>query len=290
MATVGRNDPCPCASGKKYKKCCGAPQLAKRAGGAGRQDHTDDLFGGAALGCVSMLDSFAREARLTSYRITPVSEYEVMNDLARSNEIYWREILYRAHFAASTALLRLREWLAGALRSHSDRNVLMLAAGLRGLLEAVGDTWQGVADVAPTLADHHTVVRDALAGKLSDQLYLLPELENDLIHFAYARKKHEGEYSPRLHDAKSAHECVSVLAESVPDVMAMYATLCEYSHPASPTVFRFATEGKDRNVLTFDPRAGAQQVRQLEELASRIGPTILAVGVSPCVVTPDLLT
>ena len=21
--TVGRNDPCPCGSGKKYKKCCG---------------------------------------------------------------------------------------------------------------------------------------------------------------------------------------------------------------------------------------------------------------------------
>ena len=23
-STVGRNDPCPCGSGKKYKKCCGA--------------------------------------------------------------------------------------------------------------------------------------------------------------------------------------------------------------------------------------------------------------------------
>jgi len=22
-AKVGRNDPCPCGSGKKYKKCCG---------------------------------------------------------------------------------------------------------------------------------------------------------------------------------------------------------------------------------------------------------------------------
>jgi uncharacterized protein YecA (UPF0149 family) len=22
---VGRNDPCPCGSGKKYKKCCGDP-------------------------------------------------------------------------------------------------------------------------------------------------------------------------------------------------------------------------------------------------------------------------
>jgi len=25
---IGRNDPCPCGSGKKYKKCCGAPGLA----------------------------------------------------------------------------------------------------------------------------------------------------------------------------------------------------------------------------------------------------------------------
>lgn len=23
--TVGRNDPCPCGSGKKFKKCCGKP-------------------------------------------------------------------------------------------------------------------------------------------------------------------------------------------------------------------------------------------------------------------------
>ncbi|MCI0480557.1 MAG: SEC-C domain-containing protein, partial [Candidatus Dadabacteria bacterium] len=23
MPKVGRNDPCPCGSGKKYKKCCG---------------------------------------------------------------------------------------------------------------------------------------------------------------------------------------------------------------------------------------------------------------------------
>jgi hypothetical protein len=24
MATVGRNEPCPCGSGKKYKHCCAA--------------------------------------------------------------------------------------------------------------------------------------------------------------------------------------------------------------------------------------------------------------------------
>ncbi len=25
--SVGRNDPCPCGSGKKYKKCCGRSQF-----------------------------------------------------------------------------------------------------------------------------------------------------------------------------------------------------------------------------------------------------------------------
>ncbi|MFQ5648637.1 MAG: SEC-C metal-binding domain-containing protein, partial [bacterium] len=25
---VGRNQPCPCGSGKKYKKCCGADEQA----------------------------------------------------------------------------------------------------------------------------------------------------------------------------------------------------------------------------------------------------------------------
>lgn len=28
---VGPNDPCPCGSGKKYKKCCGSPSSGKPA-------------------------------------------------------------------------------------------------------------------------------------------------------------------------------------------------------------------------------------------------------------------
>lgn len=30
MHKVGRNDPCPCGSGKKYKKCCEMPEKPKR--------------------------------------------------------------------------------------------------------------------------------------------------------------------------------------------------------------------------------------------------------------------
>ena len=28
---IGRNDPCPCGSGKKYKKCCGQPGMGKHS-------------------------------------------------------------------------------------------------------------------------------------------------------------------------------------------------------------------------------------------------------------------
>lgn len=32
MAKIGRNEPCPCGSGRKYKQCCGSPEGAARQG------------------------------------------------------------------------------------------------------------------------------------------------------------------------------------------------------------------------------------------------------------------
>jgi hypothetical protein len=37
MATVGRNDPCPCGSGRKYKACCMPKDRAAQARGVGRR-------------------------------------------------------------------------------------------------------------------------------------------------------------------------------------------------------------------------------------------------------------
>ena len=40
MANVGRNAPCPCGSGRKYKRCCGSPEAqAKKAAARGPQPH-----------------------------------------------------------------------------------------------------------------------------------------------------------------------------------------------------------------------------------------------------------
>jgi len=44
MSKIGRNDPCPCGSGKKYKKCCLAKEQQQPRRATVRRDETADLF------------------------------------------------------------------------------------------------------------------------------------------------------------------------------------------------------------------------------------------------------
>jgi hypothetical protein len=137
----------------------------------------------------------------------------------------------------------------------------MLAAGLRGLLEAAADTWQAFEDVPLQLAGFHGVIRAAVRGQVADRLVLAGELENSVIHFAYARKLKDGD-SPRLHNAETAKNSISRLSEAAPTVLDAYSMLCEYSHPAASSVFRFATRGAP-NVTIFDPAAGDADIREI---------------------------
>lgn len=247
------------------------------------------LFGPTAGSFASLFDSFAAMSESRSYRITSQAEFAALESVGERNRIYSSEILYRAHFAAAAALLRLREWFIGARRALDDRNVLVLAAAIRGYLEAVADTVDALADVPGTLADGHVVLRRAITGQLTDRILLLPETESDLIHFAYARRLEPGEEAPRLHGAKSAADTVSVLEESIPDVRAVYGLLCQYSHPSAHTVFRFARPEIDKQLLTFDPRAGSDALAELVAMSDRIGPALMAAGVAPCVMTLKVL-
>ncbi len=42
---TGRNDPCPCGSGKKYKKCCGKPGMGRHTAKVLTSDSTNSLLG-----------------------------------------------------------------------------------------------------------------------------------------------------------------------------------------------------------------------------------------------------
>ena len=281
MSGIGRNDPCPCGSGRKWKKCCGGNGPSSRPVQA--EPDNGVLFGGTGF-LKSLLDSFALAAEPRSYRIMPLAEFSVITNIAERNQVYWRELLFRAHFGACTGMLRLREWLHGGERALADGNALMLAAGVRGFLEAAADTFQGFSDVGPTLADGHTIVRRAIKGELSEDLALAPELENTLIHFSYARKLSPGD-GPALHSAASAKDCVSVLSESAPDIVDVYHELCDYTHPASSSLFVFAGERTHPDMLTFDPKRGPEKIASIVALVNQVGKAALALGVGPLVFT-----
>ena len=287
MGRIGRNERCPCGSGKKFKKCCGGPQPAPPADPA-RVTEGPGLFGSEAAFLTSLLDSFARSAKPHTYRIMPLDEAEALESIAECNQVYWQEILYRAHFGASTALMRLREWLHGSERALADGNVLMLAAGIRGFLEAAADTWQSFSDVPHILADCHMVVRRAIKGECSEQLVLAPELESMLIHFAYARKLKPDE-GPALHSATTAKDAISAIEESAPAIGTVYAALCDYAHPAAASVFRFAGEITHPDKVTFDPQARPEKTRAILTLSGEVGRVALVLGAAPVVVTLKVL-
>ena len=287
MTSLGRNQRCPCGSGKKYKKCCGGPQAAPSTD-AGGVTAEPGLFGPKAAALTSLLDSFAQWSKPHTYRIMPLTEYQALQTIAERNQVYWREILYRAHFGACTALMRLREWLHGSERALADGNVLMLAAGIRGFLEAAADTWQSFSDVPPTLADCHMVVRRAIKGELSEQVMLAPELEGMLIHFAYARRLKRGD-GPALHNATTAHDTISLLEQSAPAIGVVYATLCDYTHPASASVFRFTAERTHPDRVRFAPQAGPEKTREILKLSEEVGPIALALAAPPAIMTLKVL-
>lgn len=284
MSGIGRNQPCPCGSGKKWKKCCGAPGVVAVETPADK----GALFGSGTTFLRSLLDSYEHAAESRSYPIMALAEFATISGIAERNQVYWREILFRAHFGACTGMLRLHEWLHGCERALGDGNVLMLAAGIRGFLEASADTFQGFSDVAPTLADCHALVRRAIDGELSEHIAVAPELESALIHFSHARKLAPGE-GPALHSAATAKDCISVLSESAPDVLEVYHALCEYTHPAAASLFRFAGEPHQPNTLTFDPGAGPRELGEIVKLSEHVGKVALVLGVAPVVTTLKLL-
>ncbi|MBS0648135.1 MAG: SEC-C domain-containing protein [Verrucomicrobia bacterium] len=68
MEKVGRNDPCPCGSGQKFKKCCES-KVAKRSIGAAQ-----------VLSGASKMSSFFQR------HITPLSTPQALAAPAQPNE------------------------------------------------------------------------------------------------------------------------------------------------------------------------------------------------------------
>src|SRR5262249_9115949 len=103
------------------------------------------------------------------------------------NEIYWKEIVYRAHLSASVSLLRSMRWIEGTVREYQAHNLLGWAACARGLWEATGDSCYSLLQIPTSLAEAQHQVRSCIAGKETEKL-VPSEIEELLVHFTHARR------------------------------------------------------------------------------------------------------
>lgn len=93
MSQVGRNDPCPCGSGKKYKACCMARDKAEQAERLAWEHAAQDMR--------RALIGFAREERF-------------VRDLAAALGLFWQDryTTDTIHLMSADESLRFFDWFA----------------------------------------------------------------------------------------------------------------------------------------------------------------------------------
>ena len=147
---------------------------------------TESVLNQDAARFVEMIDGLSLANSETRYTIMASDEYKqtIKNDSTKGLQIYWYEILARAHLTALTGILRSRRWLSGVVSATRDKNLLAFASAFRGLIESAADTSSAFQGIPLTLAHYHSQIIADLSGKLAKTVFFSSkEIEDALIHF-----------------------------------------------------------------------------------------------------------
>lgn len=218
---------------------------------------TASLFGDDADQFIRMIDELALAETKARYSFMTNDDFihVVREDLSHGMQIYWNEILARAHLTATVAILRSRRWIDAVIAAKERKNLLSFAAAFRGLIESAADTSSALGSIPGTLARDRVQIDHALSGKAESQFGISSEMEDALIHFSHARHltKAERTTAPRSHEAKKVRDYVEVLEKGhVHQVIACYQALCDLTHPGASSVWMWLTSenGTDIDLRT----------------------------------------
>jgi hypothetical protein len=224
------------------------------------------------------------------YTFMPDTQFQqlIVVNTTHAMEVYWRELLYRAHFAAATSIIRMHGWLAGTIGAANSANFLTFCAAFRGLLEASADSFETLNRTAPTLADAHNIVRNALAGQQRD--VVLSSLEEQLIHFSHGRRLQKGEDAPKSHRAKQATQYIASLQSNTQDLIVdCYSNLCEYTHPSALSVLCYTEANPDRTRIVLQSGNDNVLIEDFCEQYRAVMLPLVALGFVPALMTLRVL-
>lgn len=199
-------------------------------------------------------DVFTEAMGTTSYEFMPMEQFTGIKDIPLVQQVYWTEILYRAHLAAITSILRHLKWIDAVVFSASFSNWFAFAASFRGLLESFADSTDALREVPEILTHNFRHISDAIEGKAT-KVVLAEDFENRLIHYTHARKGAKGEkLAPELNAKQSQQYLTRLLGdtEQLRDLPACYADLCQITHPAAHTVHFFFDVSSDEQTVKIN--------------------------------------
>ncbi|MED3444688.1 hypothetical protein P4483_12300 [Bacillus thuringiensis] len=162
------------------------------------------------------------------------------NGAQKGNQIYWKEILLRAHYTATTSLIRNERWLEGMTFSIKSKNYILFASSLRGFLESVADSYYSLLNSPFDIAANFKNIKLAIEGKLENEFFIADQLEENLIHFQHAKKGDKN--TPSYNQALFTSKYIKYF-DKYSDIKVgnLYKILCEVVHPAEDSVNCFTT-------------------------------------------------
>ena len=202
--------------------------------------HSVSKFGVNADRYVTMIDSLCLDRHNVRYTFMPQKDFKqlIRKEPEKGMQVYWREILSRAHLAATTSILRGRRWIQAISSAVTENNALAFSAAYRGLIESAADTHTALEKIPTTFARDFLHINQALDGRLVKKIFVVKEIEDDLIHYSHARKLKRGELAPASHKAKSIRDYMTILEKGkMPHVVSCYSALCDLTHPGASSVW-----------------------------------------------------
>ncbi|MBH1966714.1 MAG: hypothetical protein I8H81_00825 [Pseudomonadales bacterium] len=213
----------------------------------------EKILGKPAVIFPPFIQKILEDAYDTPYMFMDIDAFNQLNDATKAKQTYWLEMLYRAHWAATSNLVRHTKWLDGCIASATfSPNFISFCSNLRGLLESATDAYSALGDVAETLANATHFIDDALALNPNGMLATSDELEKQLIHFNFARKLEKNETAPFEHRAKSVNDYILELDGPELPLRKLYSELCQVVHPAFQAT-SWLIEGKNDSYWITKP-------------------------------------
>lgn len=212
-------------------------------------------------------------------------------DIRQSQKIYWQEILFRAHFAAVTSLIRSQKWLSGVVLGIEAKNLLVFSASLRGFLEATVDSYYSLESLPTSLALNFKIINSALKGELNQSL-LNNEIEKKLIHFQFAKKGKKGS-DENINIAHTNVEYIKSFDLENIGIKEMYSELCEVTHPAANSVNCFTEENvvsEHHSYIVTSTETDSIVISEMVSKYSKQIENLLKIGISLYCICLKILT